>query len=120
MMGRPTLPTAAARSPAANRIDSSICVVVVLPFVPVTPSHGTTRSGCIRRQASSTSPQMGTPAVAVVGSTMVGRRESQALGLSAVYAVAETSAQVRASMADPVESLAARTAAVARTWSPYR
>jgi len=56
----------------------------------------------------------------VVGSTMVGRRESQALGLSAVYAVAETSAQVRASMADPVESLAARTAAVARTWSPYR
>ena len=60
------------------------------------------------------------PAVAVVGSTMVGRRESQALGLSAVYAVAETSAQVRASMADPVESLAARTAAVARTWSPYR
>lgn len=64
--------------------------------------------------------ETGTPAVAVVGSTMVGRRESQALGLSAVYAVAETSAQVRASMADPVESLAARTAAVARTWSPYR
>ena len=64
--------------------------------------------------------ETGTPAVAVVGSTMVGRRESQALGLSAVYAVAETSAQVRASMADPVEALAARTAAVARTWSPYR
>ena len=35
--------------------------------------------------------ETGTPAVAVVGSTMVGRRESQALGLSAVYAVAETS-----------------------------
>lgn len=61
-----------------------------------------------------------TPAVAVVGTSLVGRRESQSLGLSAVYAVAQTSAQVRALMAAPVESLAARTATVARTWSPYR
>src|SRR5659263_219146 len=35
-IGRPMLPTAAARWPAASSMDSSIWVVVVLPFVPVT------------------------------------------------------------------------------------
>ena len=40
MIETPTLPTASARSPAARRIDSSIRTVVVLPFVPVTASHG--------------------------------------------------------------------------------
>jgi len=60
MMGRPMLPTADVRRPAAASIDSSMLVVVVLPLVPVTASHGTTRSGCIMRQASSTSPQIGT------------------------------------------------------------
>ena len=34
------LPTAAVRRPAARSIDSSMSVVVVLPFVPVTTSHG--------------------------------------------------------------------------------
>ena len=41
-------------------MDSSIWVVVVLPFVPVMPSQGTTRSGRLSRQASSTSLQIGT------------------------------------------------------------
>ena len=50
MMGRPMLPTAAVLSPAAVRIDSSIWVVVVLPFVPVIPSHGTILSGRLSRQ----------------------------------------------------------------------
>ncbi len=61
MIGRPMLPTAAVRNPAAARIDSSICVVVVLPFVPVIPSHGTILSGRLSRHASSTSLQIGTP-----------------------------------------------------------
>ena len=38
--GRPTLPAATLRSPAARRIESSIWTVVVLPFVPVTASQG--------------------------------------------------------------------------------
>jgi glycerate kinase len=50
----------------------------------------------------------------------VGRREAMGLGLSGVYAVAETPAQVGHSMADPAGTLAARTARVARTWSPSR
>src|SRR5215213_3682453 len=61
MMGRPMLPTAAVRRPAAVKIDSSICVVVVLPWVPVMPSQGTTLCGRLSRQASSTSLQIGTP-----------------------------------------------------------
>src|SRR5215207_1640725 len=64
MMGRPMLPTAAVLSPAAARIDSSICVVVVLPFVPVIPSHGTILSGRLSRQASSASLQIGMPRAA--------------------------------------------------------
>ncbi len=59
--GRPTLPTAALRSPAAVRIACSICTVVVLPLVPVTASHGAACAGSRSRQASSTSPQTGMP-----------------------------------------------------------
>ncbi len=55
------LPTAAVRRPAAFRIEASIWTVVVLPLVPVTASQGAA-SGPRRRQASSTSPQTGTPA----------------------------------------------------------
>lgn len=69
------LPTAAVRRPAAFRIDASIWTVVVLPLVPVTASQGAgfrpfrPRS----RQASSTSPQTGTPACpAAVNSGLVG------------------------------------------------
>ena len=55
------MPTATLRSPAARRIESSICTVVVLPLVPVTHSHGAACSGSRSRQASSTSPQTGMP-----------------------------------------------------------
>ena len=54
-------PTAAVRSPAADKIDASIWVVVVLPLVPVIPSQGTAFVGRLSRQASSTSLQIGTP-----------------------------------------------------------
>ncbi len=60
------MPTAAVRRPAAVRIEASICTVVVLPLVPVTASQGAgspvAASGRRRCQASSTSPQTGTPA----------------------------------------------------------
>jgi glycerate kinase len=61
-----------------------------------------------------------TPAVVIAGQTTVGRREAMGLGLSGTYAVAENPAQVEAAIADPVGTLAARTARVATTWSPPR
>ena len=57
------LPTAAVRLPAARSIDSSMSVVVVLPFVPVTTSHGAGVRAPRSRQASSSSPHTGTPAL---------------------------------------------------------
>ena len=70
MMGRPMLPTAAVLSPAAVRIDSSIWVVVVLPFVPVTREPRRDRCRVrLSRQASSTSLQMATPRAAACASS---------------------------------------------------
>src|SRR5699024_412876 len=69
--GRPMFPHAADAEPAASRIDCSIAVVVVLPFVPVTTSQ---RRGApntparSQRHASSTSPHTGTPAPAAADS----------------------------------------------------
>jgi glycerate kinase len=62
--------------------------------------------------------RVGIPAIAIPGQSLVGRREAMTAGLSGVYAVAERPEQVAASLADPVEQLAMRTARVARTWSP--
>jgi glycerate kinase len=62
--------------------------------------------------------EAGTPSLIIAGQTLVGRREAMTLGLSGTYAVAETPEQVEAAMADPVGTLAARTARVAATWSP--
>ncbi len=69
MIGRPMLPTAAVRRPAAVRIEASIWVVVVLPLVPVMPSQGTTFPGRLRRQANSTSLQIGTERAAAWASS---------------------------------------------------
>ncbi|HYN28650.1 MAG TPA: glycerate kinase [Dermatophilaceae bacterium] len=62
----------------------------------------------------------GTPAVVVAGQVLVGRRETMALGLSGCYAVADSPAQLEGAMLDPVGTLRARVARVARTWSPAR
>ena len=59
----------------------------------------------------------GVPAVVLAGQSTVGRREWSAGGISGVYPVAERPAEVRAALADPVGTLAARAARVARTWS---
>ncbi|MGO1166646.1 MAG: glycerate kinase family protein [Janibacter sp.] len=61
-----------------------------------------------------------TPAVALAGQVLIGRREAMALGLSGTYAVAEKHDGVDAAMADPVGTLTARAARVATTWSPRR
>ncbi|NMR21298.1 glycerate kinase [Cellulomonas fimi] len=59
----------------------------------------------------------GVPAVVLAGQVEVGRREWAAAGVAAAYAVADTPAQVRAALADPAGTLAARAERVARTWS---
>lgn len=64
--------------------------------------------------------RVGVPTVVIAGQAPVGRRESMATGLSGVYAVAERRAQVAAALSDPAVTLSARTARVARTWSPPR
>lgn len=62
--------------------------------------------------------RQGVPCVAVPGQSLVGRREAMAAGLSGVYPVVERPTQLEAALAEPGESLAARAARVARTWSP--
>jgi glycerate kinase len=60
------------------------------------------------------------PAVVIAGQTLVGRRETMALGISGTYAVAENPGQIAAALADPAGTLSARTTRVATTWSPRR
>lgn len=63
---------------------------------------------------------VGVPAIAIPGQSVVGRREAMSVGLSGVYAVAERPDQIAQALLDPVGTLAARAARVARTWSPAR
>ncbi|WP_353950341.1 glycerate kinase [Knoellia sp. S7-12] len=64
--------------------------------------------------------EAGLPSVVLAGQVLVGRRETMGLGISGTYAVAETPEQVDAALLDPVGTLRARAARVARTWSPAR
>lgn len=64
--------------------------------------------------------EAGLPSVVLAGQVLVGRRETMGLGISGTYAVAETPEQVDAALLDPVGTLRARAARVARTWSPGR
>ncbi len=58
------------------------------------------------------------PVVVIAGQVLVGRRETMSLGVSGSYAVARVPTEVAEAMADPVGTLSARAARVARTWSP--
>lgn len=60
----------------------------------------------------------GVPVVAVPGRSELGRRDAMAAGLAGVYPVVERPDQLEAALASPAETLAARAARVARTWSP--
>lgn len=59
----------------------------------------------------------GVPTIVLAGEVLVGRRELSAAGITAAYAVAETPDAVRAALAAPAETLAARATRIARTWS---
>jgi glycerate kinase len=58
-----------------------------------------------------------TPVIVVAGQVQVGRRELSALGVESAYPVARTPAELRAALADPAGTLAARAHRVARIWS---
>ena len=79
-----------------------------------------TMKGSVVAGVAAAALDTGRPAVLVAGECLVGRRETMTLGLAGTYAVADSRAEVEAMVADPVETLAARTARVARTWSPAR
>ncbi|MFI2751877.1 glycerate kinase [Cellulomonas sp. P22] len=57
------------------------------------------------------------PAVVIAGQVELGRREWGAAGVAGAYAVAQSPAEVEASMADPAGMLRRRAARVAQTWS---
>lgn len=69
---------------------------------------------------SQTALEVATPSIVIAGQVLIGRREAMSLGLSGTYALASTPAEVDAAMLDPVGTLTARSARVARTWSPRR
>ncbi len=60
----------------------------------------------------------GRPVVVIAGQVHCARREFMALGVESAYAVSETSAEIKASLADPTGALIRRAESVARTWSP--
>ncbi len=66
--------------------------------------------------ASATMPTA-RPCIVLAGDVLVGRREFSALGIAATYSTAEVVGSVEQSLADPVSSLRATAARVARTWS---
>jgi glycerate 2-kinase len=79
-----------------------------------------TMRGSVVAGVAAATLETGRPTVLVAGECLVGRRETMTLGLAGTYAVAGSRDEVEAMVADPVETLAARTARVARTWSPAR
>jgi glycerate 2-kinase len=79
-----------------------------------------TMRGSVVAGVAAATLETGRPTVLVAGECLVGRRETMSLGLAGTYAVADTPHGIEAMVADPVQTLAARTARVARTWSPAR
>ena len=78
------------------------------------------RQGTVVSGVCTAASRHGTPVVVVAGRVLLGRREAMAMGASGVYAVAESLADLDASLADPVPRLTARVSRVAATWSPGR
>lgn len=73
--------------------------------------------GKVATEVAARALRHGIPTVVLAGEVQVGRRELSAAGITAAYAVGESPEEVRAALADPVASLRARAARVARTWS---
>src|SRR5581483_9909668 len=118
--GRPTLPATSTSRPAARKIAPRSSVVVVLPFVPVTPTTGLPGS---RRYPSSTSLHTGTPrarAAAASGDSAgtpgLFTTSSTPSSSASSSDPARTSTPASASL--PVSTSAERSAAT--TWTPRR
>ena len=79
-----------------------------------------TMRGSVVAGVAAAALETGRPTVLVAGECLVGRRETMTLGLAGTYAVAESPRDLEAMVADPVQTVASRTARVARTWSPAR
>jgi len=79
----------------------------------------TTRGSVVAGVAEATM-ETARPTVLIAGECLLGRRETMTMGFAGCYAVADTSVELEAMVADPVATLAQRTARVARTWSPVR
>ena len=79
-----------------------------------------TMQGSVVAGVAAAALETGRPTVLVAGECLVGRRETMSLGLAGTYAVADSPSELEAMVADPVQTLATRTARVARTWSPAR
>ena len=79
-----------------------------------------TMQGSVVAGVAAATLETGRPTVLVAGECLVGRRETMTLGLAGTYAVADSAREVEAMVAEPVTTLAQRTARVARTWSPAR
>jgi glycerate kinase len=79
----------------------------------------TTRGSVVAGVAAATR-ETARPTVLIAGECLLGRRETMTMGFAGCYAVADTGAELEAMVADPVATLARRTARVARTWSPVR
>ena len=79
-----------------------------------------TMQGSVVAGVAAATLETGQPTVLIAGECLVGRRETMTLGFAGTYAVADTARDLEAMLADPVQTLSARTARVARTWSPAR
>ncbi len=115
----------------AHRVDAVAEVLHLVAFADRLRAHDLvlTGTGCLDWAAlrgsvvagvAQQALDVGVPSVAISGECPVGRRELMSIGLSGSYALAESPDEVAAVVADPVGHLRARTARVARTWSPGR
>ncbi len=75
-------------------------------------------AGGVVAEVSGQAASRGLPVVVIAGQVRLGRRDTMGLGLAGTYAVADSSAEIAAAMADPVGTLTDRAARIAGTWSP--
>lgn len=78
----------------------------------------TTLRGSVISGVAEATVETARPVVCVAGECLVGRRETMTMGLAGCYTIADQPHERDAMAADPVATLQARTARVARTWSP--
>ena len=60
---------------------------------------------------------VGVPVIVIAGQVEAGRREITTMGIESAYALADNARQLADAMSRPADSLAARTARIARSWT---